>query len=158
VKGQVSIEFILLLGFMVVVFIAFVVVIQGQIRDQQQVRQLSLYSQLADKVEREVLLAERVNPGYSREFDLPLTLDGEPYNLTLEGKDTIVIRGNYSENEYIRFLSSNVTGIETNGVPAVGTYVLLPANKLSVIIQKNSSGIFFRKDCVQNGMNASACV
>jgi hypothetical protein len=137
-RGQSSIELVMLLAFLLLVFLAFTIIIQGRIREQRALNQLDLYIQVADKVEREMLLASRVNNGYIRSFDFPTTLNGEPYNLTLEGKDTLVVTGNYSRNEYIRFLSVNVTLVPK----AVERNLSNPA-----IITKNETGIFIRNDC-----------
>jgi hypothetical protein len=88
-------------------------------------------------VEAEILLATRTSTGYMRAFSLPTVLANEPYNATLEDSETLVITGNSSHNQYLRFLSVNVTL-----VPATPTQ--LPS---TVIIEKNESGLFIRNDC-----------
>jgi hypothetical protein len=136
-RGQNSLEFMVLFGFLFIVFIGFTFVIQGKIREQLLANQQDQYVQLADKIEKEFLLASRVNTGYMRAFDLPLTLNGESYTATLEDVDTLVIKGSSSNNEYLRFLSANVTMAN----PA------WKALNATVIVSKNDSGIFVRNDC-----------
>ncbi len=155
-RAQSSFEFIVLLGFMVVVFLGFFVAIETRIADQQQANRLSLYVQLADYVEKEVLLASQVKPGYIRSFPLPAVLQDEPYNLSLEDGDTLVIQGLHSQNEYIRFLDVNVTLVPEGDT----SLSLLPSGDVNrtVIIEKNDSGIYIRKDCEQtSGDDLAAC-
>lgn len=154
-RGQISLELIILFTFIVLVFIAFLGIVQTKILEQREERSVDLYAQLTDIVEREVLLAERVRPGYRRQFELPPTLEGEAYELTLEDGDTLVIKGNATAREYLRFLSVKVTGVESP--PSGGIFHVRNGTNPLVIITKNSTGIHFRKDCVAAGKNASAC-
>ncbi len=157
-RAQGSFEFIVLLGFMVVVFLGFFVAIETRIADQQQANRLSLYVQLADYVEKEMLLASQVRPGYICSFPLPAVLQDEPYNLTLEDGDTLVIQGRYSQNEYIRFLDVNVT-LVPSGVTETNPDSFLPPGDVNrtVIIEKNDTGIYIRKDCERQGLDLAAC-
>jgi hypothetical protein len=152
-RGQNSLEFIVLFGFLFLVFIGFSAAIQEKMREQNLLNQQAMYVQLADKVEREFLLASRVGAGYLRSFDLPLTLNGETYNITLEDPETLVIRGTSSKNEYLRFLSVKIT-LERGTDPSDS---LVPAGKQTVLVQKNDSGIYVRKDCVAAGLSVESC-
>jgi hypothetical protein len=153
-QGQNSLEFIVLFGFLFIVFLGFSAAIQEKIREQNLLNQQAMYVQLADKVEREFLLASRVGAGYLRSFDLPLTLNGERYNVTLEDPETLVIRGTSSNNEYLRFLSVNVT-LEKGTDYSDG---LVPEGKQTVFVQKNDTGIYVRKDCVAAGLPVESCI
>lgn len=137
-RGQNSLEFMILFGFLLIVFMGFTFVIQGKIREQQMANQQDQYTQLADMIEKEFLLASRVNTGYMRAFSLPFTLGGESYTATLEDNDTLVIKGTTSNNEYLRFLSVNVMMVN-QGWRTLNT---------TVIVSKNDSGIYVRNDCV----------
>lgn len=149
-RGQTGTEFIILFGFLLIVFMVFFVAMQNRVTDQQFFNREILYSALADKVEQELLLAAQVKPGYMRDFELPLTLDGEPYNVTIED-NTIVIKGNYSQNEFLRFL-----GFDVNFVPGGATSVLTGSSRL-VIVERTATGVFIRKDCVSAGQTADTC-
>ena len=141
-RGQNSIEFMVLFGFLLIVFVGFTVVIQGKIREQQVANQQDQYSQLADLIEKEFLLASRVNTGYMRAFTLPLTLNGEAYTATLEDPETLVIKGSLTNKEYLRFLSVNVTAVPPGA----------NALKTTVIVSKNDTGIYVRNDCTSLDM------
>ncbi len=155
-RGQSGIEFIVLLGFLILVFLGFSFVINAKINEQHEANRQDLYAQLADKIEREVLLAARVRPGYSRQFTLPMTLDGELYEVHLETKDTLVIILSTSANEYLRFLSVNVTLYENPG-PG-GTNIFPDVNERDVIIQKNEWGeLFMNRGCVRQDVAAPDC-
>jgi hypothetical protein len=149
-RGQSGIEFIVLLGFLMIVFLAFSVAIQEQIREQQQLNQRDLSVQLADLVERELLLAQRVSPGFSREFELPRMLGNEPYTIELEGTDTLVITS--SGEEYIRFLSVNVSVYP-------GGKKIMPGNIQRVILQKTDpyGYLYFNAECVKNDIPLKDC-
>lgn len=153
-KGQSGLEFIVLLGFLLIVFLSFTVVIQEKIREQEMANQRSLSVQLADMIEQELLLAARVAPGYSRAFLLPRVLGKQPYNVTLENGDTLVITKN--GEEYLRFLSVNVTLKKEEGA-SDNRIALLPESPM-VYVQKNEYGrIFFRRDCVKEGKRLEQC-
>ncbi|MBR9692834.1 hypothetical protein GOV07_02770 [Candidatus Woesearchaeota archaeon] len=155
-RGQSGIEFIVLLGFLMMVFLGFSMVIQDKITEQHRVNQRDLSVQLADLIERELLLAARVNPGYSRDFDLPLSLGGEGYNVSLEGNDTLVI--NRIGEEYIRFLSVNVTRIFTSGGPVDERIVDFQGGHRTIYIQKNIWGcLYINRDCVEDGWALHEC-
>lgn len=160
-RGQSSFELIILIGFLFIIFLGFVIVIQTKIKEQNLIQQEDRYVQLADLVEKEILLASKVRPGYMREFTLPKTLGNEPYNLSLEGGDALVIKGAYSQNEYIRFLSVNLyfnqsrTSVDGN---------ILPEGKHSVIIEKTDwtantgeYNLLIRQDCVKAGEDFLHC-
>jgi hypothetical protein len=148
-RGQNSLELVVLLGFAMLIFISFFVVIQEQIRMQGEVRQQELLIQVADLVETEFLTAAKVNDGFMRRFDLPLTLDGQPYNISLEDTNTLVVEGAYTSNEYLRFLGVNVTVINSQADNVIVPRPVDPAYAL--LIQKNASGLFIRNDCAVVG-------
>lgn len=146
--GQNSLELVVLLGFAVLIFLSFFVVIQGKIREQNMIQQQELYLQIADQVETEILTAAKVNNGYMRLFEMVMTLEGEPYTVTLEDKNTLAIRGEYSQNEYLRFLGVNVTTVPDPS----GNYTIIPrpparSSRYALILQKNASGLYIRNDC-----------
>ncbi len=152
-KGQSGVEFIVLLGFLILVFMGFAYIIQERIVEQQQANQRDLYIQLADKIERELLLASRVRPGYGREFEIPVALNGQDYNVTLEGKDTLVIRSN--GEEYIRFLSVNVS-LSPTGEPRLLVNESMSTPK--IIIRKNMWGdIYINRTCAAKGLTYRNC-
>lgn len=150
-KGQSSIELVLLVGFLTIVMLFFFLVIQTRVNEQQDIKQVTLQSQLADLIEREIVLAARVDPGYMREFDVPRDLDGEHYNLSFEDLNTLVIDGDLSVNEYIRFIDVNVT------LTGTGQPYVLAEGEHRIILERHNYGVKIRKDCVQSGLTFLTC-
>lgn len=150
-RGQNSLEFILLVGFLIIVFVGFTVLLEKRSTAQHAANQQALSAQLADLVEREVILASKMRNGYTRSFDLPSYLGTEPYALTLGGADNgLVCTTQYGE--HIRFLSVNVILVPD---------ALAPSSRAlagRIIVQKNESGVYFRNDCVANGKTVLTCV
>lgn len=164
-RGQTSIEFIVLLGFLLIVFLAFSVVIQGKIREQQRLNRYDLYVQVADLVEKELLLAQRVHHGYIRSFDLPYQLDKQPYTVSLESGDSgstydsLVVRS--GDEEYLRFMA---VAVKLEG-PVIcdsdsGGCLLFPPDTPRVMVQKVravTDTIYLRYDCVEDGTAPDDC-
>ena len=78
-KAQAALEFILLLGFMFFVFVAFFGVLQGKLSDafEQQTKQA-----LADELQitqSDITTGAVMEDGYSHVFSLPLTIHGKKY-------------------------------------------------------------------------------
>ncbi len=153
IRGQSSLEFIILIGFVIIIFLGFAAVIESRIVEQQTTNKQKLLVQLADKIEHELLLAEQVRAGYGREFELPRTLGAQPYNITLEGDDTLIITS--GEEEYIRFLSVNVT-LYPPSTPRL--LVNASVNPPRIIIRKNKWGhLFINRTCAVKGLTYKTC-
>ena len=106
-RGQTSIEFLVLLGFMLLVFTAFYFVIQERLTVAQQEQNYNDIVAVADTINQEISFANLVHDGYNRTFELPRSLNGEAYDATLNGHTEVYI--NTSEYGYILFLPTNVT-------------------------------------------------
>lgn len=110
-RGQAAIEFLILGGFMLLVFVTFFVVVQERaVLKQQQALQNELFG-VANVVSQEVSMANRVRAGYERVFELPLLINNEPYTVSLhpaEGPSEMVISS--GEYEYVVFLPVNLSG------------------------------------------------
>ncbi len=106
-KSQTSFEFMVLSAFMLVVFIVFIIVIQQQTLSARMIRNEDLASQLASIINNEVVLANSVEPGYSRSFFLPPTLDGSNYSVVVENKQDLII--NFRNQQYLFFLDYNTS-------------------------------------------------
>lgn len=110
-RGQAAIEFLILSGFMLIVFTTFFFVIQERSDLQRQRQQGIELQSIADVIEQEVLLASQVSDGYNRTFELPRRLAGREYDISLYpasgSPSEVVVRT--SEEEYIVFLAVNLT-------------------------------------------------
>ncbi len=108
-KAQASTEFVLLITFMLLVFIIVTIMVQKQLIQAKEQKNEALAKQLADEINNELKLANEVNPGYYREFYLPTLIGGNPYNMTLESDEDLII--NLNGKEYVFFLNYNATKI-----------------------------------------------
>ncbi len=102
-KGQISVEFFALNGFLLIVFLALLIVIQQRGSQITQENSLSAAQQLADVVVREVRYAYVAGDGYTRDFSLPRTIAGAPYALELiQGPDASTISVRYRDDRISR--------------------------------------------------------
>lgn len=137
--GQTAVEFLVLLGFMTLVFTLFLIVVsQRTAFSNEQARYLELRS-IGETIEQEVSLAYRVAPGYARTFELPLTVDGKSYVVDLRPlppspASEVIIRTD--EFEYVLFLPVNVSFLSNispgyNAIvkPAEGNITIRPTTK-----------------------------
>ncbi len=106
-KAQASTEFVVLTAFMLLVFIVFVVVVQQQMLAAKLMRNEELSMQFASVINNEVVLANSVEPGYSRGFFLPSTIAGSNYTATVENNQDLIIK--FRGQQYLFFLDFNTT-------------------------------------------------
>jgi hypothetical protein len=85
--GQIAIEFLLLMGVAFAVIIVFLIVAMSLFQNTTETKTYSSVDDLGKALQQEFLLAAQLEDGYTREINLPLTLNGLTYNITL---------GNYS--------------------------------------------------------------
>ena len=113
-RGQAAVEFIVLSGFMILVFTTFFLVIEERSSLEKQQDQQEQLVQIANVIEQEVLLASQVEEGYGRTFELPLTIGTEPYEIRaypIDRPSEIVIVAGQGDDEveYVLFLQENLT-------------------------------------------------
>jgi|GEM_PF-4260567 len=101
-KAQSSLEFLLLVGFMVLVFSSFFIIIENRLSIEKQINRQKDLQEVSSLIESELLVAHSVRDGFVRPLELPNTLNGESYNVYLFDSDEIVI--NTSDYEHILFL------------------------------------------------------
>jgi hypothetical protein len=109
-SGQTAVEFLVLVAFMLFVFTAFFLVIQERSNSVRQQTYNNALKGVSDLMVQEVTLAQQVRSGYRREFELPKTVNGESYLVSLYNYNEIVIRQDaYADSEYVVFLPANIT-------------------------------------------------
>ncbi|MEK6896549.1 MAG: hypothetical protein AABX12_03785 [Nanoarchaeota archaeon] len=82
-KGQSALEFMLLVGFVMFMFVALYGVLNMQLSDRAQ---QGIYESLLDRsqvVQEEIALAHASEDGYRRVFTLDVEVYGQPYNMTI---------------------------------------------------------------------------
>ncbi len=121
-KAQIASQFLIVVGFAMVVIAVFLVGFYSLSQDLRKEKQFILVQDLALKIKEEIFLAHTVSEGYSRTFSLPTKLEGFEYSFSMMGSTLIIGSGeaNYS----------------TTVAPFNGTLV-----KGSNIIAKNYNGV-----------------
>lgn len=116
-KGQNATEFVILAGFMILVFLLFFVVIQQKIIEATEEKNDAAAEQIMSIVTTEIKTAESVTDDYYRTFSVPSSLNGLPYNISIisgiAGSTEIVIT--YAGKERVYFLDQYVNANSTVG-------------------------------------------
>jgi len=122
-RGQTSIEFIVLLTFMMFVFVSTFVVIQQRTLEVNHAVTLQKGAELMNVVKAEVDLANNAINGYKKEFLIPDYINGRDYTIKLIDNSEIEVT--FGDTQTIAFLSTNVTGSIS---PDKGYHVILKQN------------------------------
>jgi len=108
INAQFSLEFIVLLTFMFIVFLGFTAVITTKILDAKEKEREKIAEDIATLAKNEIDLARSVSDGYYRTFTLPVRVGGNIYSIAIISDRELVV--NYVDKEYIFFLPGNVRG------------------------------------------------
>tara|TARA_Y100000034_G_scaffold133628_1_gene199653 strand:- start:6478 stop:6933 length:456 start_codon:yes stop_codon:yes gene_type:complete len=113
-KSQSSIEFIVFLGIALLIMIAFSIVSISYLNINLRDREVTSAQDLAKLVKNEINLASRVEPGYTREVQMPATLDNKKYKITADKREVFVEfdEPNSEEEDFIERLATKVSLIE----------------------------------------------
>ncbi len=79
IKGQSAIEFVILIMAILFLFVGFLYFIQGKVYDTQNEAVTVAVNEIAITIRDEINLAHGSADGYSRQFFLPLNLNGFDY-------------------------------------------------------------------------------
>jgi hypothetical protein len=82
-KGQSSVEFVILTGFMLLAFLTFYIIIQSKLVEANRETTDITAKQAELMVVNEITIAESVADGYYREFDLPPRVNGMQYDISV---------------------------------------------------------------------------
>ena len=113
-KGQSSVEFMILVGFLLFAFVTFMAVISGNMSDKIRERQNQRLYDVAIAVRSEIDLAHGSMDGYSRSFNLPLDAGGKDYEVILDGG--LVSVRTVDGSHALALTTKNVTGTVVVGV------------------------------------------
>ena len=126
-RGQSGIELIIVVGFFAFSFLIFLLVLHQNTVYEREENRNTLAQDVALQIQQEIGLATESIDGYSRQFNLPLTISGASYIVTLVDGDTVYIRTD--DGKHALSLSvANVTGsviIGTNYISKVDGVVIL---------------------------------
>ena len=127
-KSQSAIEFISLLAFMFLVFLAFFAVITSNILNAKDRERLEIAEDIAAMAKNEIDLAISAANGYKRSFELPIKVGGNAYDIgIIENRELVV---SYVDKEHVSFLPQ-VCGdffIPTNEISKEKNIVCVNAN------------------------------
>lgn len=107
-KSQSAMEFVILASFMLLVILGFFSLASSRMIEARVEGNRKISEDIAKFAYREVEIAKSVNDGYSRVFEIPQSVNGVNYTLSvIDGRELVV---NYLDEEYVQFLPINVTG------------------------------------------------
>ncbi len=116
-KLQTSIEFVIMLGFVLLFFSVFLIIVQGNTRSNLEQKNNLIARGIAEEVQDEVNLALEASEGYSREFELPNKIGAIDYDVNIIDE---MVYLNTSDNSIALALPIvNVTGNVQNGTNTI---------------------------------------
>ena len=101
-KTQISMEFMLLVTFMLFFFIVFFGVVQYRMAEATTEKELQLLKEVGDYVKNEISLAATVEDGYTRTFETPIDVVGRAYYMDLYKAQTENKAQYYLELSYVQ--------------------------------------------------------
>jgi hypothetical protein len=112
VKGQTSVEIILLMGFLFFVFLIFLGFFNAQLAEGNDERESHLLKDVSQQIQNEVRLAYNARDGYSRNFMVPEKLNSHiEYGIAVIGDSLLT---NTSKYQYVMNIPS-ITGAVVKG-------------------------------------------
>ena len=82
-KSQVSIEFIIITGVVILFFVGFLVILNINFEDARRQKENTLMKDLALTIRKEIGIAAHSSDGYHREFFIPPTISGRDYEVNI---------------------------------------------------------------------------
>jgi len=82
-KIQASIEFVIMLGFVLLFFSVFLLIIQGNMNSKLIEKKNLMVKEVAFEVQDEINLALEARDGYRREFEIPDKISNQDYDITI---------------------------------------------------------------------------
>ena len=114
-RGEISIEFISLIGIMLIIFTFMIIVIGSKNQDITDTMIYSDAQKIADTIASEINAASRIQ-GYYREFNLPEKIAGiENYTVDINKQFRFVQVKWQNKNEVSNIVTENVSGTVKSG-------------------------------------------
>lgn len=107
-KAQVSMEFVILMTFMILIFTVVFVVIQQKAVNMQDSLTGKQAQEVANIMKNEIEMAHTAVEGYRKEFWIPDYINGEEYEITIKDRSELMIK--YKKQLFVSFLVANITG------------------------------------------------
>jgi len=107
-KTQFTIEFVMLISLMFVIFVTFFAVVSYRFSEVGETEKKQKTENIAILVDDEVKLARLNSDGFERTFELPKKIEGSDYTVEIIDDRELVV--NYGDYEHVLFLPENVVG------------------------------------------------
>jgi len=107
-KGQATLEFIILLVFSTMIFLSLFIVLGQRMVDLNEDKEERTIRQLMDVIVDEVSVAQTVEDGYKRKFLVPKQIYGDPYEINVTNHFELTVK--FNNKEYVEFLPAYVMG------------------------------------------------
>lgn len=112
-KSQSSMEFVILVGFMLLVIVIFFSIASSRVLKAREDANGVIAEDLAKYAYREIEIAKSVNNGYIRTFSLPNKLVGNNYDIKIVDNKELIV--NFLSKEHVLFLPGDVVGNISRG-------------------------------------------
>src|SRR3989338_1578056 len=107
-NAQFSIEFIMLIAFMFLVFLGFMAVVTSKIIEAKENERQKIAEDIAALARNEIDIAKSMVDGYARNFTIPSKIKGNSYTIEIINDRELVVK--YLDKEYVEFLPEKVAG------------------------------------------------
>jgi hypothetical protein len=144
-RGQATLEFTILFSFISIIFITVFVILGNRMVDLNREKQLESITAIQEIIMDEVELAHSVEDGYFRVFQVPNTILGEDYNMSIAGS---MLNINFHGEDHGKTLPQ----------PAVGGFCF-PASRLNYynISIMRQSGVVSVSSCSECRYSYAVC-
>ena len=140
-KAQSSVEFVILITFILIVFTVITIFVQARISEANQVKEKTYINQLKNIIFNEIKIAKNMPVNYTKEFMLPLYIEGTSYNIDIiDGIEVIIT---YKDREYIYFLTQDFNEYSDLG-PGIN---LITKKKYNSNIVYGFNAQYYNTDC-----------
>jgi uncharacterized protein (UPF0333 family) len=148
-KAQFSLEFLLLLAVMFIIFTGFLAVTTTKILNAKDRERQQIAEDIAVTVRDEIEFANSLQDGYERTFTLPPKINGNTYTVTVLDNREIVVT--YLDKEHVEFLPGGISGTVDVGLNTVrkenGIVYLSNSKDISFFVLKDvASALTFKEN------------
>ena len=99
-KGQASVEFMFMIMSATAMTVIFSFVFSEMYQDGLKEKQVVLFKDFGESMQREFLIAAYARQGYERKITLPEDLEGYDYSIVID-RNTMILSGNYTISVFI---------------------------------------------------------
>ena len=125
-KGQVALEFLVLVGISFFVFLSLMSIMLYHAQELRDRKESQMVTDVADTIQNEINSASNVKDGYIRQFTLPPDLQGKEYTVTEYANRVHVSTARYQADAIVPDYTGNIqvgtnTINKTEGIVYINT-------------------------------------